>query len=96
MSMKFDQFRKSLKEEKPPEGDTILIALWHDARGDWHRAHDIVQDLETRDAAWIHAYLHRKEGDLTNAQYWYRKAGQSVPQGSLEQEWEMIARRFIG
>jgi hypothetical protein len=92
--MNFDQFRKSLSNSKPPEGGEILVALWYDAHGDWNKAHEIVQDLETREAAWIHAYLHRKEGDLSNAQYWYRRAGQSVPQGSLEQEWEMIARRF--
>jgi hypothetical protein len=94
--MTFEQFRKSVGLKQPPEGGSILLALWYDARGDWHKAHEIVQDLETHEAAWIHAYLHRKEGDLSNAQYWYRKAGQSLPQGSLEQEWEMIARRFTG
>ena len=94
--MNFEQFRNSLTTNFPPKGGPILIALWHDAKGDWHKAHEIVQDMDTREAAWIHAYLHRKEGDLTNAEYWYRKAGQSLPQGSLEQEWEMIARRFTG
>lgn len=94
--MTFEQFRKSLASPSPPDGDDILVALWYDARGDWHKAHEIVQDLETREATWIHAYLHRKEGDLSNAQYWYSRAGQSLPQGSLEQEWEMIARRCTG
>jgi hypothetical protein len=94
--MTFHQFRKCLSNNQPPDDGSILTALWYDARGDWNRAHEVVQDLETREAAWIHAYLHRKEGDVTNAQYWYRKAGQSMPQGSLEQEWEMIARRFTG
>lgn len=94
--MTFEQFRSTLGSAQPPKGDAILTALWFDARGDWQKAHEIVQDLETREAAWIHAYLHRKEGDISNAQYWYRKAGQSLPQGSLEQEWEMIARRFTG
>lgn len=93
--MTFDQFKSSLSLDRPPESNDILTALWWDARGNWHKAHECVQDLDTRDAAWVHAYLHRKEGDLSNAQYWYRKAGQSLPQGSLEQEWEMIARRFM-
>jgi hypothetical protein len=94
--MDFAQFRKSLTNTDPPDGGEILMALWYDARGEWQKAHEIVQDLETREAAWIHAYLHRKEGDLSNAQYWYHRAGQSLPQGSFEQEWEMIARRFTG
>ena len=94
--MTFEQFRKSVSGSHPPDEGEILRALWYDARGDWQKAHEIIQDLETRDAAWIHAYLHRKEGDLSNAQYWYRRAGQTLPQGSLEQEWEMIARRFTG
>ena len=94
--MTFDQFKNSLSSSHPPQGRPILVALWHDAKGDWQKAHETVQDVETREAAWIHAYLHRKEGDLNNAEYWYRRAGQSLPQGSLEQEWEMIARRFTG
>jgi hypothetical protein len=94
--MNFNEFRSSLSSEQPPLGGPIVVALWHDAKGNWQKAHEIVQDMEDRDAAWIHAYLHRKEGDLSNAHYWYRKAGQSMPQGSLEQEWEMIARRFTG
>lgn len=95
-AMTFSQFRTSLSLAQPPEGGSILVALWYDAKGNWQKAHEIVQDLETREAAWIHAYLHRKEGDISNAQYWYHRAGQSLPHGSLEQEWEMIVRRFTG
>lgn len=92
--MTFDEFKRTLQAKQPPDGGNILQALWYDARDNWNKAHELVQDLDTNEAAWIHAYLHRKEGDLSNAQYWYRRAGQSMPQGSLEQEWEMIARRF--
>ena len=57
------------------EFDGVLLALWWDARGDWKRAHEIAQDVSDADGAWVHAYLHRKEGDLGNAAYWYRRAG---------------------
>jgi hypothetical protein len=68
-----------------------LAALWWAAKGNWDQAHKIVQDEDTRDAAWVHAYLHRVEGDLGNAGYWYRQAGQPVAKDSLEAEWERIA-----
>jgi len=79
----------------PPKAAPEVIALWHDARGDWQRAHTVVQDLETRDAAWVHAYLHRKEGDASNARYWYGRAGQPVFRGSLEEEWAQIAETLL-
>ena len=85
-------FRESLSKSAPPEGlGSLLRALWHDAKGDWSRAHEIVQDEEGRDAAWVHAYLHRKEGDLSNAGYWYRRARKPACKTSLEDEWEAIA-----
>ncbi len=68
-----------------------LAALWWAAQGDWDKAHKIVQDDEGKDAAWVHAYLHRVEGDLGNAGYWYRRAGKPTPEDSLEAEWERIA-----
>ena len=68
-----------------------LAALWWAAKGDWNAAHKIVQDEDTKDAAWVHAYLHRVEGDLGNAGYWYRQAGQMVAKDSLEAEWQRIA-----
>jgi hypothetical protein len=85
-------FRDSLSKPAPPAGlGSLLRALWHEAKGDWNRAHAIVQDEQGHAAAWVHAYLHRKEGDLANAHYWYRRAGKPVCTTSLEREWESIA-----
>jgi len=72
----------------------LLEALWWDARGAWTRAHECAQSVETPDGAWVHAYLHRKEGDLMNADYWYRRAGKRRPAASLVEEWAEIARAF--
>ncbi|WP_224998743.1 hypothetical protein [Cesiribacter sp. SM1] len=71
-----------------------LKALYWDKKGDWEKAHDIVQDLESPEASWIHAYLHRKEGDEWNAGYWYRRAGKSIYTGPLDQEWEELWKHF--
>ena len=68
-----------------------LAALWWDARGDWTRAHEAAQADEGAEAAWVHAYLHRKEGDLANADYWYRRAGKQRPSVTLAEEWAAIA-----
>jgi hypothetical protein len=73
-----------------------LAALWWAAKGNWEAAHKIVQDEDTKDAAWVHAYLHRVEGDLGNAGYWYRQAGQTVAKDSLEDEWQRIAAALGG
>ena len=84
-------FKASLANAKPADGlAPPLAALWWAAKGDWDAAHKIVQDEETTDAAWVHAYLHRVEGDLGNAGYWYRRAGKHAAQDSLEAEWERI------
>ena len=72
-----------------------LVALWQDARGDWNGAHATVQDLETPAAAWIHAYLHRREGDQSNARYWYTRAGKPPCRLSLEEEWVEIASELL-
>jgi hypothetical protein len=74
--------------------DPELMALWHDGKGQWEKAHDQVDQLSGKSAARIHAYLHRKEGDLWNADYWYRKAGEPRPNASLEEEWEELLGRF--
>jgi hypothetical protein len=90
--MTLSDLRTSLSGSDPPAGlSHELLALWHDARGDWARAHATVQDLSTPAAAWIHAYLHRKEGDQGNARYWYQHAGQPVYTGTLDAEWDHIA-----
>jgi len=72
-----------------------LAALWWAAKGDWDAAHKLVQDEDTREAAWVHAYLHRVEGDLGNAGYWYRRAAKPAAKDSLEAEWERIVSAFI-
>jgi len=79
----------------PPTLSPPLAALWHDAKGDWNAAHGIAQDIENADGAWIHAYLHRKEGDASNAAYWYRHAGKQVASTSLEAEWDQIATALL-
>ena len=73
-----------------------LLALWWDAKGDWERAHEVAQDVDEADGAWVHAYLHRKEGDLGNAAYWYRRAGRAVASGDLRVEWEGIVGEMLG
>ncbi|MBP0115634.1 MULTISPECIES: hypothetical protein [Bradyrhizobium] len=79
-----------------PSLNAPLRGLWWAAKGDWDRAHKIVQDESSREAAWVHAYLHRVEGDLGNAGYWYRQAGQPVAKDSLKAEWERIAATLLG
>ena len=89
-------FRASLSAAAPAKGLALpLAALWWAAKGEWNQAHSIVQEEDSTDAAWVHAYLHRVEGDLGNASYWYRKAGQPVAKDSLEAEWERIASALI-
>ena len=72
-----------------------LQSLWYDATGDWEKAHRLIQDVNDKTAAWIHAYLHRKEGDIGNADYWYSRAGRSRPNLSLGKEWEVIATSLL-
>jgi hypothetical protein len=89
-------FKESINQASPDSNlSTILKALWYDGKGNWEKAHDQVAHLGGKDAAWVHAYLHRKEGDLWNADYWYTKAGQSRPDIPLEQEWENLAQFFL-
>lgn len=95
--MTFEDFKSTLSNDAPPPGlDPTLQALWEDGRGNWEGAHALVQDEGTTEAAWVHAYLHRKEGDLANAGYWYRRCGKPVCESSLDQEWERIARTLLG
>jgi hypothetical protein len=94
--MTLDEFKANLAESRlPTELSPALQALWHAARNDWHAAHGIAQDDSGRDAAWVHAYLHRQEGDLANADYWYRRAGRSRPDASLDAEWEAISAELL-
>lgn len=94
--MNFNEFKDSLKNDAPPTNvSNLLKALWYDGNGNWEQAHNIVQDIHNKDASWIHAYLHRKEGDEGNASYWYNRAGKRMPDVSLTQEWEEIVKVFL-
>ena len=91
------EFSASLSGAAPAPGvGAPLAALWWAAKGRWHEAHKIVQDEESADAAWVHAYLHRVEGDLGNAGYWYRRANKPAASGSLETEWDGIVSALLG
>jgi hypothetical protein len=94
--MTLDEFKKSLSEPRAPASlSAILRALWYEGRGDWNRAHEIAQEIGDPDGAWVHAYLHRKEGDAANAAYWYRRAQQPICTESLDREWETIVSAFL-
>jgi hypothetical protein len=94
--MTLADFKATLSAPAPPAGlGAPLAALWHDARGDWDAAHRVAQDIESPDGAWIHAYLHRKEGDAGNAAYWYQRAGKPVASASLDAEWNAIAAALL-
>ena len=91
------EFKASVSGAAPGPGLAApLAAMWRAAKGDWDAAHGIVQDENDKDSAWVHAYLHRVEGDLGNAGYWYRQAGRPVAAGPLETEWEAIASALLG
>ncbi|HVG13707.1 MAG TPA: hypothetical protein VM935_02065 [Chitinophagaceae bacterium] len=94
--MTFHQFNESLSDDIPSPGSSVYLqSLWFDGKGDWEKAHELIQDLSDKKAAWIHAYLHRKEGDIWNADYWYRKAGKQRPSCSLEEEWKGLAEDLL-
>lgn len=97
--MTFEEFKAAAQSAAEPVEVAALAgplrALWHDARGDWDGAHAFVQDDKSADAAWVHAYLHRKEGDEGNAAYWYSRARRTVAAGTLEAEWKAIARELL-
>ncbi len=95
--MTFDDFKNLVSDSRNPKLDLppLLHAMLCDARGDWNGSHKIVQDMESPSAAWVHAYLHRKEGDLGNARYWYKRAGRPECGSSLAEEWDEIARHFL-
>ena len=91
--MTLEEFQTSGSE---PAGLTPpLRALWHDGRGDWNAAHRIAQEDDSPDAAWVHAYLHRKEGDTSNARYWYARAKKPAHPGTPEEEWRGLVRELL-
>jgi hypothetical protein len=92
----FAAFRASQSAPSPPKGLSLALqALWWDAKGDWDKAHERAQSKEDASGCWVHAYLHRKEGDAGNAGYWYRRAGKPAATISLEEEWREIARSLL-
>jgi hypothetical protein len=94
--MTIDEFQKSLTATKPPDGlSEALIGLWWDAKENWEKAHSHAQDDQGVDGAWVHAYLHRKEGDRGNAGYWYRRAGKTFCESSLSEEWLSISADLL-
>jgi hypothetical protein len=97
LRMTFEEFRNSLVDDHPPEELSLpLAALWWDAKGDWGKAHESAQSDEGPAGAWVHAYLHRKEGDLSNAAYWYRRAGKPQVRAALGEEWTEIVNSLVG
>ena len=95
MHVTLAEFRATLSDPEPPAVSPSLVALWYDARGDWERAHNVAQDVDDRDGSWVHAYLHRKEGDLGNAAYWYRRAERPSTSTSLATEWRDITETLL-
>lgn len=94
--MTLEDFRDSVLSEEPPAQLSLALAgLWWDAKGNWKRAHESAQQDEGRAGSWVHAYLHRKEGDFSNAGYWYNRAGKPRSQSPLDQEWIEIAKALL-
>ena len=94
--MTFTEFKASLQKEQAPTSlPELLKAMWYDGKGDWDTAHKIAQDIDTADGSWVHAYLHRKEGDNFNAGYWYRRANKPMANASLAEEWEEIVKALL-
>jgi hypothetical protein len=94
--MTIADFKASLAQVNPPGGlGKELLALWYDGKGDWQQSHEIAQALNTPGHCLVHAYLHRKEGDQWNANYWYQRAGRQMPKAPLEQEWNELVQEFL-
>ena len=94
--MTLQQFRDSLRDQEPPSGLSVALAgLWWDAKGQWTRAHESAQQDESPAGAWVHAYLHRKEGSETNANYWYDRAGRTYQRPTLQLEWQVLVQALL-
>lgn len=95
--MNIQTFIESVTSENPPvQVEETLQSLWYDKKGDWDRAHRIAQEIPSALGSAVHAYLHREEGDIGNARYWYSRAGRSLFEGSLEEEWKKLAEEILG
>ena len=94
--MTFEEFKTTLSSSKPSKDlPDLLKAMWYEGKNNWEEAHNIAQDIASEDGSWIHAYLHRKEGDQANAAYWYRRAGKPIPRVSLQEEWKQIVTELL-
>jgi hypothetical protein len=94
--MNLTEFQSSQNQSAPPSGLSLALqSLWFDAKGDWNNAHVLAQKDEGSAGDWVHAYLHRKEGDASNARYWYVRAGKPIYAGSLEEEWLAISEALL-
>ena len=94
--MNREEFKASLVDEEPPNGlSAPLAALWWDAKKDWTRAHALVDELETTDGMAVHAYLHRKGGQASNADYWYQRAGRRFNRPTLDEEWQALVEGLL-
>ena len=94
--MTLEEFRSSLSHDEPPRQVSVALqALWWDAKGDWKQSHEVAQQDEGPAGAWVHAYLHRKEGDLGNARYWYKRADKTAATSQFEREWQQIAEALL-
>jgi len=91
-----NSFRESTRQETPPDGlSAPLAALWWDAKGDWETAHNLVDELETKEGMAVHAYLHRKQGASSNADYWYERAGRGYYREELDAEWDVLVKALL-
>lgn len=94
--MTYEAFLESLQNDTAPQGlHTLALALWYDKKGDWDKAHQLADSVKNASGAWVHAYLHRVEGDIWNADYWYRLAKRPRPHISLEEEWEDLVKELL-
>ena len=95
--MNFEEYLKCIDQDSPPSAlSETLTSLWWDKKGDWDAAHTIAQDIPTKEGSAVHAYLHRKEGVLWNADYWYTRAGRKRPSIPLEDEWKLLVKEMLG
>ncbi|MEL6674339.1 MAG: hypothetical protein AAFR61_19180 [Bacteroidota bacterium] len=96
-SLSYEKFEASLENLRPPDGLSLpLQALWYAGKNDWYKAHELADAQEEGGGAWVHAYLHRWEGDEWNAKYWYNRAQKQVFNGSLKAEWTQISKSLLG
>ncbi len=94
--MDIEEYLKSIDNDRPSSRlSETLVSLWWDKKGNWDRAHSIAQDIPTKEGSAVHAYLHREEGDLWNADYWYTRAGRKRPEIPLAEEWKLLVEEMF-